>query len=298
MQTVFWMDAFLYLMLYAAIWYGLARYRSPKVVLWSVSGIASAVGLCVLGSRGWISYSLIVVLGQFLMAAGNWGRQIVLRSLDGPPSRRWMVWSGLANVVYLGLSYGLHFSGAPESTIVLLFYAYYSVNCADYCWSGRRVGQTHDAIGANAVYWAGWVLVSTLGLKTLALLTGWGATDLYEVTWDNFVVFIGQFVALIMLNVGFMQIYIEKHHRAKIEVEKKLASEQERAVMAQQHSQTLGVLLLERDEIIRQLTLSNKSAGMGALVASFAHELNQPLTAILMPSCCKANWPVFRMSRL
>ena len=177
MQTVFWMDAFLYLMLYAAIWYGLARYRSPKVVLWSVSGIASAVGLCVLGSRGWISYSLIVVLGQFLMAAGNWGRQIVLRSLDGPPSRRWMVWSGLANVVYLGLSYGLHFSGAPESTIVLLFYAYYSVNCADYCWSGRRVGQTHDAIGANAVYWAGWVLVSTLGLKTLALLTGWGATD-------------------------------------------------------------------------------------------------------------------------
>ena len=50
-------------------------------------------------------------------------------------------------------------------------------------------------------------------------------------------VFIGQFVALIMLNVGFMQIYIEKHHRAKIEVEKKLASEQERAVMAQQHSQ-------------------------------------------------------------
>ena len=193
-----------------------------------------------------------------------------------------MVWSGLANVVYLGLSYGLHFSGAPESTIVLLFYAYYSVNCADYCWSGRRVGQTHDAIGANAVYWAGWVLVSTLGLKTLALLTGWGATDLYEVTWDNFVVFIGQFVALIMLNVGFMQIYIEKHHRAKIEVEKKLASEQERAVMAQQHSQTLGVLLLERDEIIRQLTLSNKSAGMGALVASIAHELNQPLTTIVL----------------
>ncbi|OYU11819.1 MAG: hypothetical protein CFE38_10050 [Comamonadaceae bacterium PBBC1] len=282
MQTVFWMDAFLYLMLYAAIWYGLARYRSPRVVLWSVSGIASAVGLCVLGSRGWISYSLIVVLGQFLMAAGNWGRQIALRSLDGPPSERWMWWSGLANVVYLGLSYGLHFSGAPESTIVLLFYAYYSVNCADYCWSGRRIGQTHDAIGANAVYWAGWVLVSTLGLKTLALLTGWGATDLYEVTLDNFVVFAGQFMALIMLNVGFMQIYIDKHHRAKILIEKTLSREKEHSALAQEHAEDLRVLLLERDEIIRQLTLSSKSAGMGALVASFAHELNQPLTAILL----------------
>jgi signal transduction histidine kinase len=39
-------------------------------------------------------------------------------------------------------------------------------------------------------------------------------------------------------------------------------------------------LLTEREEIIRQLTLSNKTAGMGALVASLAHELNQPLCAI------------------
>jgi signal transduction histidine kinase len=42
------------------------------------------------------------------------------------------------------------------------------------------------------------------------------------------------------------------------------------------------VLLSEREEIIRQLTLSNKSAGMGALVASIAHELNQPLTTIVL----------------
>jgi signal transduction histidine kinase len=44
----------------------------------------------------------------------------------------------------------------------------------------------------------------------------------------------------------------------------------------------LAALLTEREEIIRQLTLSNKSAGMGALVASFAHELNQPLAANLL----------------
>ncbi len=52
--------------------------------------------------------------------------------------------------------------------------------------------------------------------------------------------------------------------------------------MALQHSEDLGALLTEREEIIRQLTLSNKNAGMGALVASFAHELNQPLTANLL----------------
>ena len=39
-------------------------------------------------------------------------------------------------------------------------------------------------------------------------------------------------------------------------------------------------LLQEREEIIRQLSMLNKTAGMGALVASLAHELNQPLTVI------------------
>lgn len=47
-----------------------------------------------------------------------------------------------------------------------------------------------------------------------------------------------------------------------------------------QHKSELQNLPLEREEIIRQLTLSNKTAGMGALVASLTHQLNQPLCAI------------------
>jgi signal transduction histidine kinase len=75
---------------------------------------------------------------------------------------------------------------------------------------------------------------------------------------------------------------VDQNHRSKIAAEQQLAREQERATLALQHSQDLSALLTEREEIIRQLTLSNKSAGMGALVASFAHELNQPLTANLL----------------
>jgi len=50
--------------------------------------------------------------------------------------------------------------------------------------------------------------------------------------------------------------------------------------MLDRHQQELKHLLQEREEIIRQLTLSNKSASLGALVASLAHELNQPLCSI------------------
>jgi len=114
------------------------------------------------------------------------------------------------------------------------------------------------------------------------MMTGHGSYDLYEASWDHIVVFAGQFTAIILLNVGFMQIFIDKEHRIKIAAQEQLAREQEHTALAEQHAKTLSILLAEREEIIRQLTLSNKSAGMGALVASFAHELNQPLAATML----------------
>jgi signal transduction histidine kinase len=222
------------------------------------------------------------VVGQFLMAAGNWGRQTALRSLNGPASRSWLWKSAGLNLGFLALSYSLHFSGFPEGTIMLVFYAFYTFNCLEYFFAGQRIALTHDKKGAASVKWAGLILSVTLGVKALAMLTGVGATDLYETSWDHVVVFVGQFTAMVMLCVGFMQIFIDQDHRSQMATEQQLAREQERAALALQHSQDLAVLLNEREEIIRQLTLSSKSAGMGALVASFAHELNQPLTANLL----------------
>ena len=43
-------------------------------------------------------------------------------------------------------------------------------------------------------------------------------------------------------------------------------------------------MLRGREDVLRQLTLSNKSAGMGALVSSIAHEVNQPLATIVLKS--------------
>jgi signal transduction histidine kinase len=282
LQIIFWMDAFLYLMLHTAIWYGLARYRSPVVVLWSASGILSALSLGVLGAYGLLSADAVVVVGQFMMAAGNWGRQVALRSLNGPPSPVWL-WSSLGgNVAFLALSYGLHFSGQPEGTLILLFCVFYSINSLEYYFSGRQIARTDAPKGAHSVMWAGLILAATLGTKALAMLAGVGADKLYEPSWDNVLVFIGQFTGILVLCVGFLQIFVEQDHRLKLAMEQQLAREQERAALALRHANDLSALLTEREEIIRQLTLSNKSAGMGALVASFAHELNQPLTANLL----------------
>lgn len=282
LRTVFLMDAALYLMLHGAIWFGLARYRSGLVSLWSGSGILSAVGLGFLGSRGLLSEWMVVLLGQLLMAAGNWGRQVSLRSLLTQPSRRWWWGMGLFNLVYLSLCAGLFWGGASDWLLMLVFYAFYTVNCLDYFWIGRQIRQTSRLNGSTAVMAAGLVLSGTLGIKTLALAGGWGAPGLYDMAWDQLIMFTGQFVAISLLSVGFIQIFVDQIHEARLKAEHDLAREQAHALALEKSGAELGNLLRERHEMIRQLTLSNKSAGMGALVASIAHELNQPLTTIVL----------------
>jgi signal transduction histidine kinase len=87
-------------------------------------------------------------------------------------------------------------------------------------------------------------------------------------------------MAITLSNIAFLRIFLEIAEHKKSEVALELSLTSERADTMQRNSLTLKQLLEEREEIIRQLSLFNKTAGMGALVASLAHELNQPLTVI------------------
>lgn len=282
LRTIFLMDASLYLMLHAAIWFGLARYHSRLVALWSISGMLSAAGLVFLGMRGvWPEWA-VVVLGQTLMAAGNWGRQGALLAMVGGPSRSWLWGHGLFNLAYLSLNLSLFFLQASEALMVLVFYAFYTLNLAEYFRIGRLMERTGLQHGALAVKAAGAAFCISLGIKTVALVGGWGEVDLYTMAWDQAVVFVGQFVAISLVNVGFIQAFVAEMDKARVMAERDLLLQQQKSELLSQHAKTLGTLLGEREEIIRQLTLSNKSAGMGALVASIAHEINQPLTTIVL----------------
>ena len=281
LRTIYLMDAALYLMLHAAIWVGLAQYRSRTVAAWSLSGIVSAFGLVFLGMRGvWPDWTLVII-GQFLMAAGNLGRQITLRSMLGPVSRSWLWGHGLFNAAYmsLGLAHFLR-GGDYLPGLVLLFYAFYTLNLVEYILIGRAMRQKEGLSGAWAIEFAGFAFCISLGAKTVALLGGWGEVSLYVMAWDQAVVFIGQFVAISLVNVGFLQAFVGQVQASRLRAENEAKLQKQKIDLLEQHAQDVGALLKEREEIIRQLTLSNKSAGMGALVAGIAHEVNQPLTAL------------------
>ena len=72
------------------------------------------------------------------------------------------------------------------------------------------------------------MLSGTLGIKTVAMLAGIGSDDLYEASWDHAVVFIGQFTAIMMLCVGFMQVFVDQDHRSRTTMQLQLAREQKR----------------------------------------------------------------------
>ena len=283
LRTIYLMDAAFYLMLHGAIWVGLAQYRSRTVAAWSASGIFSAFGLVFLGMHGvWPDWTLVII-GQFLMAAGNLGRQITLRSMLGPISPRWLWGHGLFNAAYMGLGLVLFLQGGDYFPgLVLLFYGFYSLNLVEYILIGRTMRRKAGLNGAWAVEFAGIAFCVSLGVKTVALLGDWGEVSLYTMAWDQAVVFIGQFVAISLINVGFLQAFVGQVEASRLRAENEVKLQQQRFEMLEQHAREVGDLLKEREEIIRQLTLSNKSAGMGALVAGIAHEVNQPLTDLTL----------------
>jgi signal transduction histidine kinase len=109
---------------------------------------------------------------------------------------------------------------------------------------------------------------------------GWGADDIYGPGIDQYVMIAGQFITITLVNIGFLRIFLDLRQQKNLVTERNLAAAKEHATLLSKHKKELQQLLTEREEIIRQLTLSNKTAGMGVLVASLAHELNQPLCAI------------------
>lgn len=281
-RTLYVMYAVLYLMLHGIIWFSLSRYQSTLVKRWSLAGIVSAAGIALLACEGVLPEWIVASAGQTLMAAGNFARQHALRSVDVPVSRQWVAWNGASHLAYLVFNGWLFAVGASNRDMMLVFFLFYALICVDFFFAGRAIGRRRGTWGAFSIQLGGLIFSVSLAIKALALLVGWGAQDLYTPGWDQAALFAAQILAISLLNFGFVQMLVDQFQQERAQVELALVQQREQALEAQLKSVDLAALLAEREEIIRQLTLSNKTAGMGALVASIAHEIKQPLTTIML----------------
>lgn len=280
-QTTIFMICFVYLMLHGAIWLALLEYRNFQVKLWCISGMVSGVGVVLMSLRGSIPEFAFVYIAQLLMVLGNLGRMVALRIyLQPTPLKKSLVKYTFANVLYMAIFCYLMAVQEAEWEALMWFNGFYAVLCFDYFRIGHKLNRRRDSLGAKLLMAAGLSFSISLGTRTLGVWLGGDVHDIYAPSWDQAVMIVGQFTAITLSNIAFLRIFLEIAERKKLAMARELTTQTERADVMHQTSLNLKQLLQEREEIIRQLALFNKTAGMGALVASLAHELNQPLTAI------------------
>jgi signal transduction histidine kinase len=234
-----------------------------------------------LAMRGQIPEFLFLYVAQLLMLIGNWGRMVALRMyLPAQHQDRAYWFYTLAHLLYFVVFVYLTSFLQAEWEALILFNAFYAVMCFEYFRMGLELHRLRESLGAKLLMWGGLSLSSTLAVRTLGVYLAGSIDDIYAPSWHQAVMVIGQFLGITLCNIAFLRVFLEIAERQKMAVAHELTLTNERADAMQRTSLNLKQLLEEREEIIRQLSLFNKTAGMGALVASLAHELNQPLTAL------------------
>lgn len=280
-QTTIFMICFVYLILHGAIWLALQEYRSYQVKLWCAAGMFSGMAVVLLAMRGQVSDFLFFYVAQLLMLIGNWGRMVALRMylLPEPQHRVYRAYN-LINVGYFIVFVYLIYFQQAEWEALILFNAFYAVLCFDYFLIGLKLHKVRESLGAKLLMAGGLILSSTLGIRAVGVWMAGSIDDIYAPSWNQAIMVIGQFMSITLCNIAFLRIFLEIAEKNKLAVAHELTLTNERADVMQRTSLSLKQLLEEREEIIRQLTVFNKTAGMGALVASLAHELTQPLAVI------------------
>jgi signal transduction histidine kinase len=269
-----------YLVLHGAIWFALSEQRNTQVRLWCISGLISGLAVVLLSLREQVGDFMFIYVAQLLMLIGNAGRLIGLRMYLPERLGPSIIAHTMAAICYFLWFTSAYEAGTSNAALSTMFFGFYTLVCFDYFLTGYLVYQRLQTLGPQLLMMGGLVLCSSLGFKTVMMMADLGAKDIYDPGIDQYVMIAGQFIAITLINIGFLRIFLDLREQKNVKIERNLAAAEAEASMLERHRIELQNLLTEREEIIRQLTLSNKTAGMGALVASLAHELNQPLCAI------------------
>ena len=260
--TVYLLIGILYLLLPLMVWFVLFDQPSRMKSLWCVAGELFGLGLIMVGLRAhlpvWVSYTF----ANAVMWTAVFIQTVALqRALDQRLTLKWV-----ALLVAVCVSVFEFFRLIQQDAVLrftwsmLIFVSVFCFN-AFLCWRIASVHQLKSARWLSAVYA---ITAATMSLRALRVVLGVTEPDIVAQGADSALTVVPGLLIAVIGNFAFIGMFLERSTKGQI----KEAAERVR----QEESARLGEQIAQLE---RQRTL-------GAMSASFAHELSQPLTAILM----------------
>jgi signal transduction histidine kinase len=260
--TVYLFLSFIYLLMPIAIWIALNNQKSKPLIWWCVGGELFAIGLMLVGLRPalptWISYTL--ANGLSWLAVCMQATALILALRQRPPFQ----FMTLAVVVWL-LVFEYFRQGLENSHLrfgwALTFYALAFAYIANLALRNSVVHGLKNARTLAVIYGVGALIVC---IRILRIVFGYTEPDAVAQSVDSFLLVFSGVMVSVLGSFAFVGLFVERAVKREV-----LATEER---VRQEESARLGEQIAQLE---RQRTL-------GAMSYSFAHELSQPLTAILM----------------
>jgi signal transduction histidine kinase len=260
--TVYLFLSFIYLLMPIAIWIALNNQKSKPMIWWCAGGELFAIGLLLVGLRpalsNWVSYALANGLSWLAVCMQITALLFALR--QRPPFKIMaavlLVWLAVFEYFRQGLENShLRFGWA------LIFYALAFAYIAHLSTQISVVLGLKNARTLAVIYGVGALLVC---IRILRMVFGYTEPDAAAQGVDSFLLVFSGVMVSVLGSFAFVGLFVERAVKREV-----LATEER---VRQEESARLGEQIAQLE---RQRTL-------GAMSYSFAHELSQPLTAILM----------------
>ncbi len=263
-RTAFMVVALLYIVLPAFAWITLAEQRQRAVALWCGGGLLTGVGFLLVGLRGSVPDLGSYAGANSLLLVGTLLRVQALRLDLGIPWRaRWMA---LAALVYIMVYQAVHAGVQDEGLRLRLIYVLYlplEGLILHLSLLAHKISKRESSPSANWISWVYIVLVTTVVFRQALVISGNGSHVLQPALVTQFVS-IAFLLAAIVGHVGYVGLALDRSMRRAIN----------------------SATALARDEVNRRLggriAHLDRQRILGTMSASLGHELNQPLSAILI----------------
>lgn len=260
--TVYLFLSFIYLLMPIAIWIALNKQRSKAVIWWCVGSELFAIGLLFVGLRPviptWMSYTVANGLTWFAALMQVVGLRLFLRQKT--PAKAMVLLVVMWLLVFEYFRLGLQSSHLRFGWALIFFTGVFAYIAS----LARQISINYELRNAQVLAWIYTGGAAVLCIRIVRIAFGYTEPDATAQGVDSFLVVFSGVLVSVLGSFAFVGMFIERSAK------REMVATAER--VRQEESVRLG----------RQIAQLERQSTLGAMSYSFAHELSQPLTAILM----------------